>query len=140
MKPSAGISKDYSLPSIGYHNCSKSRPELKDLIRYSSNIAAYWKDIALQLGIPEHHIMMIDIAHPHVRKKCLEMFETWLAISVNACWCHFKQALYDVGLDVVAEEAKRHLQLTESSRVHMYGGKTKVICIDNCVNLNIVKE
>ena len=33
------------------------------------------------------------------------MFTTWTERTVNPCWCHFIQVLYNVALDSVAEEA-----------------------------------
>lgn len=129
-KHSAETSKDFSLTSIDHHNCSKNCPELKDLLKYFYKIASNWKYIALQLGVTENCIMMIDIDHPTVEMKCYKMFKTWLEISVDPCWCHFVKALYDVGLFSVAEEArKRHLQLTVSSRVDKYEGNIRVICL-----------
>ena len=129
MKHSAETSKDYSLPLIDHHNCSKNCPELKDLIMYSHNIAVYWKEIALHLGITEDRIVIIDIDYGRVEGKCYEMFNTWLDISVNPCWCQFIQALHDVKLFRVAEKAKRHLQLTGRSRVDMYEGNIRVLCL-----------
>ena len=97
------------------------------MLKYSDNITAYWKVIALRLGVTENRITMIDIDHLIVRDKCFDMFKTWLEISVNPCWCHFIQALHDIQLLSVAEEAKTHLQLTGSSRVDMYEGNIRVI-------------
>ena len=90
-------------------------------------IAADWKYIALQLGVTESRIMIIDTDHSNVTNKCYEMFKTWLKRSANPCWCQFIQALRDVKLFSVAEEAKTHLQLTGSSRVDMYEGNIRVI-------------
>ena len=128
MKYSTEISKDYSSSSISLHNCSKNCPELEDLVTYSNNVGAYWKDIALQLSITEQRIVIIDHNYQCVEKKCFEMFKIWLQISVNPCWCQFIQALYVVRLDNVAEKAKRHLTLTESSKVDMYEGNDLFHC------------
>ena len=99
------------------------------MVRYSDDIAANWRYVALQLGITENRIMVIDIDHQYTIDKCFEMFKTWLQISVNSCWCQFIQALYDVKLFSVAEKAKAHLKLTGSSGIGMHEGNIRVICL-----------
>jgi len=111
-------SKERFLPSIGRHSCDKNKPELKELVTYSTKISDHWKEIALQLNIPSHDVTLIDINFPHNEKgKCYRMFETWLSRNPSAslCWCHFVQALYDVRLNAVAEEAKKHLEIHTQS-------------------------
>ena len=93
---------------IPSHQCELNLPKLSDLIRYSKKISGYWKEIAVLLGI-EDKIAAIDIDNQHTEKKCFDMFTTWLERTINPCWCHFIQALYDVRLDNIAEDAAPHI-------------------------------
>ena len=46
-----------------------------------------------------------------VESKCRKMFDTWLQSSSSPCWCHFIQALHEVGLHNIAEEVTlKHLK------------------------------
>ena len=98
------------LHSIKDHHCQNNKPELADLTNYSAKISHHWEEIALKLNIPQPDINTIDIDHQHkVQKKCNAMFSKWLDKTIKPCWCNFIRALYDVGLDSVAEEAKQHI-------------------------------
>ena len=111
IKNSTSLSKDISLPSVGHHSCGKDEPTLKELVKYSKEISTHWRQIALQLAIPRHDISIIDINNSLVEDKCYDMFKTWLERSKTPlCWCHFIQALYDVKLERIAEDAKKHLE------------------------------
>ena len=92
------------LTSVGEHQCDKNKPELNELVKYSSKIADHWKEIALNLKICEHKIATIDIDCNKVKSKCYEMFNTWLQSDSSPCWCHFIQALHTVELHNLAEE------------------------------------
>ena len=111
IKNSTSLSKDISLPSVGHHSCGKNEPTLQEVVKYSKGISAHWKQIALQLAIHQHDISTIDINNPLVEDKCYDMFKTWLEQrKTSLCWCHFIQALYDVKLERIAEDAKKHLE------------------------------
>ena len=111
IKNSTSLSKDISLPSVGHHSCGKNEPTLQEVVKYSKGISAHWKQIALQLAIHQHDISTIDINNSLVEDKCYDMFKTWLERSKTPlCWCHFIQALYDVKLERIAEDAKKHLE------------------------------
>ena len=94
---------------ISDHHCHNNKPDLADLTKYSAKISSHWQEIALKLNIPEPNISTIDIDHQYAKKKCFAMFSTWLNITIHPCWCHFILALYHVGLDGIAEEAKQHI-------------------------------
>ena len=91
----------YPIPS---HRCEETAPKLSNLIRYSDRVLYYWEEIAILLGI-EKKIAVINRNNQQGEKKCLAMFNHWLESTASPCWCHFIQALYDVGLNGVAEEA-----------------------------------
>ena len=98
-------SKTQILLFIGDHQCNENKPELRELVKYSSKISTCWKELALHLGISEYTISVIDVNHSiDVNNKCYEMFNTWLQSSISPCWCHFAQALNTVGLNGIAEE------------------------------------
>lgn len=101
----------HSIPS---HHCEA--PELQDLMDYREKISVHWKAIAVKLGI-EDKVNLIDMNNNYTENKCIAMFDTWLQKRVNACWCHFIEALYSVGLDRVTEEAKTHLRLPKTATV-----------------------
>ena len=70
----------------------------------------HWQEIAIQLGLPEDKVFTINLDHQRTEKKCLALFNMWLSKTVNPCWCHFIQALFTIGLNNIAEEAKAHLK------------------------------
>ena len=92
---------------LGHHQCSK--PKLKELVLYSAKISSYWKEIALQLDIPQEVVNTIDIGNTEVKEKCYHMFQKWLESTINACWCHFVSALKKVKLNEIAREAEQNI-------------------------------
>ena len=81
-----------TLPIIGHHRCDHNKPKLTDLMKYTMNISVRWKEIALNLGIPDDQVSTINTNNPNVEDKCFYMFKTWLDTTVSACWCHLIQA------------------------------------------------
>ena len=104
-------------PITGHHCCRNNRPKLVDLSKYKTNISNRWKEVALNLGIPEDQVSTIDINNPVVEDKCHDMFKTWLDATISACWCQLIKALCarDVGLHRVANEVKVHLTYDSTS-------------------------
>ena len=97
--------------SIVSHCCDEHKPIFRDLVQYSDKISSEWKRIALQLGIPQYDISIIDInERDNVKDKCYKMLETWLQQTTLPCWCHFIEALFKFRLFEVAQEAKKHLE------------------------------
>ena len=117
MKPPAKGKKP--LHSINDHQCHDNKPELIDLTKYSTKISLHWEQIALKLNIPPDYISTINLDYPYTEKKCLAMFNKWLNITIDPCWCHFILALYHVGLDCIAEEAKQHLSTSTFKNVSL---------------------
>ena len=109
-KDSASISNDlYPLPTISDHPCgiNRNKPEYINLIKYADVVAPHWEDVAIYLGIPNEKIPVIKLDHPYAQKKCKKMFEMWLERTELPCWCHFIQALCNVGLVAVAGKIKK---------------------------------
>ena len=103
---------------IGDHDCDCqiNKVEFIHLLKYSDKIARHWQEIAVHLNIPSEKILIIDVDHPYVKDKCFSMFKVWLQLqSTPLCWCHFIQALYAVGLNIIANEAKSHLKLLKDT-------------------------
>ena len=98
----------YRASIIGHHCCDNNRPKLTDLSKYNTNISTHWKEIAFNLGISKDIVSTIDANYHSVEDKCLDMFNTWLDTTVQACWCHLIQALCscDVMLQRIADEVK----------------------------------
>ena len=104
--------RNSALPIIGHHRCDHNKPKLTDLMKYTMKISVRWKEIALNLGIPDDQVSTINTNNPNVEDKCFYMFKTWLDTTVLACWCHLIEALCarDVSLQRVADEVKVHLK------------------------------
>ena len=108
-------SKDTSLVFVSPHHCEDNKPKLKDLELYLKHISSNWKEIASHLGISKYYISTINIDHPLIKDKCSKMLSIWLERTTSPCWCHFVEALINCGLHDVAEEAKKHLQISPSN-------------------------
>ena len=72
-------------------------------------ISSYWKEIALQLDIPQEVVNAINISNTEVKEKCYHMFQKWLESTINARWCHFVSALKKVKLNEIAREAEQNI-------------------------------
>ena len=128
IEDSSGGSKQHSYASsIGYHDCDKNTATLPNLIKYSKNVTHHWKEIAIQMDIHKEKVDKIDLDYLDIQDKYHAMFSAWLEKKTLPCWCKFIQALYTVGLESVAEEAKRHLILLESTDVKVDEGNSEVI-------------
>ena len=84
--------------SIGSQCCHTEKPPLKDLVLYSNKITSQWKELALQLDIPQEVVNTIDINNNEIKDKCYHMFNAWLQRTVDSCWCQFVLALRKVDL------------------------------------------
>ena len=109
------------------HNCKENTAKLADLVKYSQKIEHCWQEIAFQMDIHKQEIDRIDPHHLCIQDKCCVMFTAWLKRTTSPCWCKFVQALYAVGLESIAEEAKMHLTLVESADIITDEGISKVI-------------
>ena len=85
--------------------------------KYKTNISNCWKEVALNLGIPEDIFSTIDTNYPILEDKCHDMFKTWLDTTISACWCQLIKALCarDVSLQRVANEIKEHIMYASAS-------------------------
>ena len=50
-------------------------------------------NLALELDLQFETINTINKDHGNIKDKCLNMFNTWLERSPDACWCHIVNAL-----------------------------------------------
>ena len=114
-------------PIIGHHCCENNKPKLVDLSKYKTNISNHWKEVALNLEIPEDKVSTIDTNYPILEDKCHYMFKTWLETTISACWCHLIKALCtcDVGLQTVANEMKEHITYDSTSTTSSDGKDEK---------------
>ena len=87
----------------------QSKPELKELVRYSNRIAACWKQIALELSLSVNDVDVITVNHGDVNDKCYDMFKTWLERTCDPCWCQIANALRIVNLNKDAAEVEARL-------------------------------
>ena len=96
-----------------------NKPDMKDLVRYSTNIANKWRQIALELLITKPEIDVIIINNRNdVINQCQDMFTVWLQNFNSPCWCHFIKALDIVGLSDIAKKViKTHLKQRSKSTV-----------------------
>ena len=82
----------------------QSKPELKELVRYSNRIVTCWKLVALELSLSAEDVDVIDVDHGDVIGKCYTIFNTWLKRTCDPCWCQVANALRIVNLDKDATE------------------------------------
>ena len=88
----------------------QSKPELRELVRYSDKIVTCWKQLALELLLSPEVVDTIDADHPiHVNDKCYEMFNTWLRQTCDPCWCQVAGAFKMVKLYEAAREIESKL-------------------------------
>ena len=130
-------SRTQILPLIGDHQCNENKPELRELVKYSSKISTCWKELALHLGIPEHKISVIEVNHStDVSDKCYNMFNIWLQSRISPCWCHFAQALNTVGLNGIAKEVitKRLNQHSDSTNVAASSTLSSILVENECTH------
>jgi len=86
-----------------YQHC---RPKLKELCHYSDTISSCWKDLALELNLPQETVNTIDNDHSRIKDKCYHMFSKWLQRTPNSCWSHIVQAMKNVDLLQAAKEVE----------------------------------
>jgi len=88
------------------HHQQHYRPKLKELCHYSDTISLCWKDLALELNLPQETINAIDNDHSRSKDKCYHMFNKWLQRTPNSCWSHIVQAMKNVDLLQAAKEVE----------------------------------
>ena len=73
--------------------------EMKDLMKLP--VAAQWKDLGVQLGVPKHVLDEIQADQknsPHVSRECLrDMFDWWLNNGLDVTHERLDRALGDIG-------------------------------------------
>jgi len=82
------------------------------LVQHIDEVASFWKEIALNLGIPPAKVDRINKDHDELREKCYDMFRTWIQLTVNPCWCQFISALESVELFQLATKMKQNYMPT----------------------------
>ena len=82
----------------------QSKPQLKELVRYSDKIVTCWKQLALELSLSAEVVNKIDANHVHIIDKCYDMFNTWLEQTRDSCWCQVASAFKMVKLNEAAGE------------------------------------
>ena len=96
---------------IGFYFCvghQKSKPNLKELVRYSAKISSCWKKVALELDLREEQVDTIDVNYSIVQEKCYRMFSTWLKMTADSecCWCRIASAFHMAELQAVSKQIK----------------------------------
>ena len=82
----------YSLSS------GSEKPEVSELhSRIVPKYAARWRDLGVQLKIPEHHLNAIAVNnthHPSYCEQCCKvMLQKWMEITPNATWSMLHMAI-----------------------------------------------
>lgn len=108
MLPQPRIDSPYVQPYTGHGGHQKSRPTLKELVRYSSEITDHWKQVALELDLSEEKVDHIDENYSNVQERCYRMFSTWLKLFAEPCWCQIVSAFEMTGLQSVAKQIRGH--------------------------------
>ena len=86
--------------SICSHTSTKmATPELKDLVKLP--VAAKWKQLGVQLGVPTHKLDEIQANHEHssdFAQECLtDMFNWWLNNGRDVTKERLERGLRDIG-------------------------------------------
>jgi len=81
--------------------------KFRQLVQHTDEVATFWKEIALNLGISTAKVDRINGDHDKLREKCYNMFKTWFQLTVNPCWCQFISALESVELFQLATKMKQ---------------------------------
>ena len=97
------------LSNVLHADHKQSKPELKELVRYSDKIVTCWKQLALQLSLSPEAVNIIDVNHVDVNDKCYDMFNTWLRQTCDPCWCQVADAFKMVKLNEAAREIETKL-------------------------------
>ena len=74
--------------------------ELQNLV--TPYYAASWRDIGLQLGIPDGTLQLIENDYPS-DKKCFTMFSKWLQSDVNASWSKLIKAINSTAIKKITQ-------------------------------------
>ena len=85
----------------GHQYC---KPRLKELCRYSEDVAKCWTDLALELDLPSKTVDTLDIDCTRTKDKCRCMFDIWLERSPDACWCEIIEALKMIKMSRLATD------------------------------------
>ena len=85
----------------------QSKPQLKELVRYSDKIVTCWRQLALELSLSVEVVNKIDADRVHITDKCYDMFNTWLEQTCDPCWCQVASAFKMVKLNEAAGEVER---------------------------------
>ena len=81
-----------------YFSSASGRPELSELHRHIvPKYAARWRDLGVQLTIPQHHLNTIAVNntnHPSYNEQCCKaMLQKWMEITPNATWSVLQMAI-----------------------------------------------
>ena len=83
------------------------KPELKELVYYSSKIVKCWRQLALHLSLSPEVVDTIDANQADVNEKCYDMFNTWLKQTCDPCWCQVAIAFKKVELNEIAGKIEK---------------------------------
>ena len=81
-----------------YLSLGSEKLEVSELHRHIvPKYAARWKDLGVQLKIPEHHLNTIAVNntnHPSYCQECCKMMlQKWIEITPNATWSMLQKAI-----------------------------------------------
>ena len=97
------------------------------MCQHSEDVSECWKELALQLDLPSETINTLDIDYGRTKDKCYHMFDTWLKISPDPCWCGIVGALKVIKMSSLATDIDAE-----------YLGKSLICCTTKyCVTTNV---
>ena len=101
-------------------------PELKDLVKLP--VAAEWKQLGVQLGVPTHMLDEIQANHensPNFAQECLrDMFNWWLNNGRDVTPEKLECGLRDIGKTQLATQQHSH-----GEEMHAYKSTYESLCL-----------
>ena len=83
---------------ISHLSSGSGKPEISELHKHIvPKYAARWRDLGVQLKIPEHHLNTIAVDntnHPFYSEQCCKgMLQKWMEITLNPTWIMLQMAI-----------------------------------------------
>ena len=104
---------------------------MKDLVKLP--VAAEWKQLGVQLGVPIHTLDEIQANHkhsPNFAQECLtDMFTWWLNNGRDVTYERFERGLRDIGETRMAKQFHQQHSSSSGEQMCIFNSREAVVCI-----------